>query len=309
MSISIKEIHVNNLGPISEPINWELSSLNLVYGRNETGKTYLVEFLIRSLFKTSDWKLRHALGNGNIVVEGLEDGPVRFTPTSSKKIEDIYHSDQGWIPPKFSKLLVVKAAELELDNDLDTDKLILKRYLSSKEILDTIEDRISKTLQKTDIDEYEIIGNNQGEIKTKNALETKLKKINGLFNDVNEQYLDGQLRFHQDQKKKIQHQLDEQIDAKKYHAYQLSQKIDTLRRKQKEFDDNRFDDLKTKVATFFSTEHKLKGTVMKYETKKQEGKYYPWVKEAEETYETHLDEKKPRSQINPIFPIVLFILI
>ena len=46
MGINIRSINVTNLGPINE-LNWNLGGFNLVYGHNEKGKSYLVEFIIR----------------------------------------------------------------------------------------------------------------------------------------------------------------------------------------------------------------------------------------------------------------------
>ena len=52
MSVAIKEIHVQNLGPHTQ-FSTELGKFNLIFGHNENGKTYLVEFIIRSLFRQS----------------------------------------------------------------------------------------------------------------------------------------------------------------------------------------------------------------------------------------------------------------
>jgi Cdc6-like AAA superfamily ATPase len=50
MGVRIDSISVNGLGPISS-LQWALKDINLVYGKNEQGKTFLVEYLLRSLFK------------------------------------------------------------------------------------------------------------------------------------------------------------------------------------------------------------------------------------------------------------------
>jgi AAA15 family ATPase/GTPase len=50
MAIRIQKLNVKNLGPIHE-FSHQFRLVNLIYGHNEQGKTYLVEFIYRSLFK------------------------------------------------------------------------------------------------------------------------------------------------------------------------------------------------------------------------------------------------------------------
>ena len=42
MSIHLDKISVKNLGPL-DSLDLELCSLNLIYGKHETGKSFLVE--------------------------------------------------------------------------------------------------------------------------------------------------------------------------------------------------------------------------------------------------------------------------
>ena len=49
MSIRIDEINVENLGPINK-LTLGFKDINLIYGKNERGKTFLVDFLLKSLF-------------------------------------------------------------------------------------------------------------------------------------------------------------------------------------------------------------------------------------------------------------------
>ncbi|GAH52718.1 unnamed protein product, partial [marine sediment metagenome] len=50
MGIRIDKISVKDLGPIKD-FSSEFGLFNLIYSRNEKGKTFLTEFIIRSLFK------------------------------------------------------------------------------------------------------------------------------------------------------------------------------------------------------------------------------------------------------------------
>ena len=67
MQIRIDSLSVNGLGPIAS-IKWQFQDINLVYGRNEQGKTFLVEYLLSSLFKKSS-KTRPL----------TDSGPVSYT--------------------------------------------------------------------------------------------------------------------------------------------------------------------------------------------------------------------------------------
>ncbi|MCH7678399.1 AAA family ATPase, partial [candidate division KSB1 bacterium] len=88
MPVAIQEIHIQNLGPHTH-FSTELGKFNLIFGHNEKGKTYLVEFIIRSIFRhANQWNLRTQKGKGKVVLSGLSNGKaVEFSPDSSKKLE------------------------------------------------------------------------------------------------------------------------------------------------------------------------------------------------------------------------------
>lgn len=49
MAIRIEQINIENLGPIQRK-SIEFDNINLIYSKNEGGKSLLVEFIVRSLF-------------------------------------------------------------------------------------------------------------------------------------------------------------------------------------------------------------------------------------------------------------------
>jgi AAA15 family ATPase/GTPase len=98
-NIRIERIRINRDGPLKRDFELKPGDLNLIYGRNETGKTYVVESIINLLFETGrrsviDWKLRKWNLAGRIVLSGLNDDPVTFTKTS-KKLEDYWKEESG----------------------------------------------------------------------------------------------------------------------------------------------------------------------------------------------------------------------
>ena len=136
---------------------------------------------------------------------------------------------------------MVKGAEAELGEG-KADKIILKRYLSSKEILDTIRERIPKTVQESVIQNNEIIGANRGDIKRRKELIQKLRQINALFREINTKYLGGERKILEDKKNLLERKLEEMDKAKRYFAYTLSQKLEVLRRKRDKFDDDKIEE-------------------------------------------------------------------
>ena len=131
MPVHIKEIQAKALGPIDQ-FSFSPGLVNLIYGQNEKGKTHLVEFLIRSLFRQNrQWNLRKNTGHGKVTLSGIGDD-LTFSPTTPEKLEDYLEKEMPGLPVDISKLLVVKGAETEIgDSPGGADKAILKKYLSS----------------------------------------------------------------------------------------------------------------------------------------------------------------------------------
>jgi Cdc6-like AAA superfamily ATPase len=81
-SVRIKKISISRLGPVDEFI-MEPGDLNLIYGKNETGKTYIVEFIINSLLGSEKrWNLRDIGSVGKITVSGLHEKAKEFSPAA-----------------------------------------------------------------------------------------------------------------------------------------------------------------------------------------------------------------------------------
>jgi len=292
MPITIKQINVKNLGPISEGIKWEMGKLNLIYGKNETGKTYMVEFLIHSLFKTKEWKLRPLTGRGKIIVEGLNGDVTSFSPSSSKKLEDFFSRSKSGLPADLSKLLVVKGAEVELGNE-KADKIILKRYLSSREILDSIIERIPKTIQGSLVQNNEIIGPSRGDIKRRNELMQELKNINNLFTRINSEYLGGDKKILQDKIKELQGKLEEMEKARRHYAYTLSKKLENLKENREELNDEEIDELSTRINIYQTQKSKYQEKQKNHEELSENSKHYTWVKEADKIYSEFIKQSSP----------------
>ena len=95
MSIRIERVQVKPGGPLEQSIDWSCGDLTLAYGPNETGKSYVVEFLVKCLFRTgarsgSGWNLRDMGGGGGVTVSGLEDQSVKMSISKRAKIDEAW---------------------------------------------------------------------------------------------------------------------------------------------------------------------------------------------------------------------------
>jgi len=58
MAVRITDIQIQKWGPINR-FSLKPGLVNLIYGRNEQGKTFLVEFILRTLFGAGkQWRMR-----------------------------------------------------------------------------------------------------------------------------------------------------------------------------------------------------------------------------------------------------------
>ncbi|HEB30256.1 MAG TPA: hypothetical protein ENI15_05195 [Spirochaetes bacterium] len=298
MSVRIKEILVKNLGPIVKPVSFKLGLINLLYGRNETGKTLLVEFLIRSLFRNKKpWMLRPIKGSGKVVVEGITDKPVEFNPASKYKLEDHFDNKIPGLPPDFSKLLVVKGAELEFGSvEGGIDQQIIKQYLSSKGVFEKIEKNIPAIIKKTRFEGREILGPNQGDIKIRSELGSKIEHLNELVNRINEEYSGGYRTELEKRRVELQTQKDDLTAAKQHLAFRLSKEIEELKMHLNRIDITALSEAGNNILSF---ETKLKDLVNKKEDQKNarlKSIHYHWLKIAKNNYEK-LTRKAVRAPI------------
>ena len=232
MTFRIDRIKVNRAGPLERDFEFEPGDLNLIYGQNETGKTYVVESLIRFLFKTNsrapvNWNLRGWDIAGKAIVSGLKSDPVTFT-TSGQKLEDYWEDGLG-LPRDLSRLLVVRAGETLLAEAGDgVGRDILKDYLSGEGLLDRVASNISATLGTAEIQGSQIIGNRAGELKTRDKCGKLLTDLQSLIDDVEEGYASGDAYSLRKEKEALVAQLETLEDAKRYHAAQLAGQMQAL---------------------------------------------------------------------------------
>jgi hypothetical protein len=302
MSVRISEVSVKGLGPI-ESVTLKPGLFNLVYGRNERGKTFLVEFIIRSLFRNAkEWKLRSARGQGRVSVEGLDGKTEFFSPASPKKLEDYWDQEKSGLPPDFSRLLAVKGAEMELVREVGgVDRTVLKNFLSGADFLDRIQGRISKTVQSTRIENRTLIGPKQGEIKEKSQLEEQLKNIDVLFNQLDKGYSGGRRAILSAQREKTAGELVRMEAARRYQAFQIAEAVRSLENERKQVDEEALKSLRQKLHHFHAKASEIDRKREQQAAAEKRSLNYEWLRSARDEYRELVKQRTVRA--NPVLLI------
>ena len=230
MTIRIDRITVSRDGPLTQDFELNCGDLNLIYGANETGKSYIVECLIRCLFRTSgrgirNWSLRAWNPSASVSISGLSDKPLRLRPETSEKLDAVWQTDDTQYPNDLSRLLVVKEGETWLGDSAAQDGVgfdLLKQFLSGERLLDAVGSRIEKTLQSATLEHGKIVGDSRGDIKTRNKLQEALDDLDTLLDQCDSQYAQGRLKALEVERHQLQQTRVVLLDAKRYRAGSLA---------------------------------------------------------------------------------------
>jgi len=286
MAIRIEEINVRDLGPLKGEHHFPLDTFNLIYGKNEQGKTFLVEFLLRSLFRSSKgWRMRDFRADGKVILSGINGDSTEYSPDSRLKLEDHLEAAQPGLPLDLARLLVVRGAELSLVKDKLVDRAILKEYLSSEATLDEIQNDISKTIQNASIANGVISGKRQGEIKEHREKDERLIIIEDLFKEIGDLYSGGERAGLENRLAEIQSELDTQLHAKRYLAYRQSQEKIVLEGKRIKLPDEVIKQVRLDLESYKTKERELQSKQERIAALETDSEHYTWIKTAIGEYE------------------------
>ena len=299
MSVKIEKIAISRLGPLGTN-SFELGNLNLFYGRNETGKTYLVEFILHSIFRhRSKWPIRDVSSDGSITVSGIEKDPIIFTPTSSKKIEDYWDERDLGLPLNMSRLLVVKGGDLNLADNVPggVNRDFLKTALTNQVVLDEIWKEIPATVQNASIIDQQITGSNQGKIKDFNNSKRDLVNLENLLGLIEKKYSRGPASLLEIEITRIRSELLIQNQAKRHQAYLISLEKKSLLADKELLSDTALTNLRDHIRDYRSNQNNLDNLREKERNSKKESENYLWLETAASLWESgDLDTKgKPAS--------------
>lgn len=308
MTIHIRSIQVEKLGPL-ESLQETLKKVNLFYGMNESGKTYLVEFLVRSLFEqTRHWGLREPSGQGSVFVEGLAQESVPFRPHSTRKIESYWDRDDIGLPVNLARLLVVKGGELDLSpgSPGGVDRDALKLALTGQALLDQIWNSIPATIHKATLEGSLIVGSNRGLIKNRAEIQEEIHELETLLKQIENRYSLAPVRELEKDLETAQVKLVNQQNAKRAEAYQTSQCLEELLEQREAFREKDIQDLRDAIRDLDSFELDIRTLKEKTSDDEIKSKEYPWLEQAITIWEEKgLDKKKSPQKTLGIAGIVL----
>lgn len=309
MAVRIEKVTVENVGPLAEQ-TFELGPFNVIYGHNETGKTFLVEFILQSLFRhAANWQLRDITGRGKVTLSGLENNATDFTPDSTRKLEDYWEEQETGLPVNMARLLVVKGSEIALSSEVPggVGRSVLKTSLSRETLLDDILSPIQQTLLDASLTNGTIIADRRGKIKDREELISELDQLQELLSDVEQRYSGGPIRELTLQLEHIQSALHDQLEAKRHQAFQIYHKHQELQEKRATLQENKIQDLRDHIRDHKSLTSELNQLQNALQKKKAASNNFLWLKNARETWEDmELDHS---GQPRPIIAYLGIILI
>ena len=288
MGIKIEKITVKNLGPI-ESFSEDFGLFNLIFSKNECGKTFLTEFIIQSLFRnTKRWKFREK-GTGKVLVSGLDEGKlVEFSPSSSEKLEDYWEKDERGLPPSMVNLLVSKGAEPEIeDNEQGIGKSLIKEIFSGISLLDKIDkdSNISKTIKNAKLEDGNIVISNTGEGKTYRQLKDEIKRIDDLFSEIESKYTKGVIESLGIEERLLREHLDKLYQAKCHEAYLVSENIKDLNKKLQQNNEEELNRLSASIEVYEKSKNEYERKLNQHRELQEKCKHYEWLQKALPIYE------------------------
>ena len=300
MSVRITRVSIQRGGPLREDFQLEPAGLNLIYGYNETGKTYIVEAMISLLFRTGrdtpwitrgtstlratvrDWDPR-----GEIEVAGLEDEPTVFSP-GSPRLEEHARAHEG-LPEDLSRLMVVRSGDTRLSDSRDgVGDEVLRTYLSGNRVLDEVEANIDQaTVKNATIKDGSIEARNQGLFKNKLLLDKKISYLDDLRMKVNERASLASLSALMKKREAMREELREMEDAKRHRAFELFQERSRLEGEQEELpSEKELMDLSTDISMYRARNGDLERIREKLERLEPVDGNIRWLEAAREEYLT-----------------------
>ncbi len=324
MAIRIERISINRGGPLKDDFILEPAELNLIYGSNETGKTYIVEALIDFLFKTgkgSPWiknknnspesTFREWKPGGKVLVSGLEDTTTVFTSGGSK-LEDFRTSGNS-LPEELSRLMVVRAGDTRLSSTGDgVGDSILRTYLSGKGVLDEIEKTIKHEAVKNAVIENGTIDSKHfGFVNDRLKAEKERNKVETLQLEVDESASLGAVNTLENTKDRISGQLKELEDAKKHRAYMISQELRKLELDMEGLPSEQdLIGLGTEISLYRAKFKNLTDIEEELKNTSDEEDNYIWLNKAREEYLSHVETPANRSLIDKVtLALLLFFIL
>ncbi|MEN8207804.1 MAG: AAA family ATPase [Candidatus Fermentibacteria bacterium] len=314
MGIRIERISINRAGPLKDDFILEPEGLNLIYGRNETGKTYVVEALIDFLFKTgksTPWILKRSKSQeptirdwkpgGKVIVSGLEDAATVFT-SGGGKLGDFSISGVH-LPAELSRLMVVRAGDTRLSSkDNGGGDSILSTYLSGKGVLDEIEKAIKhEAVKNAVVENCTITSKQSGLVKDRLTSSNENSELEALQLEVDENASLSAIKSLETTKDRLSGQLNKLEEAKRHRAFKLNEELRKLESDMEGLPSEQdIQGLVTDITLYRDRFRNIADVEEELRDIADEEDNYDWVNKAREEYLSHPEVPANRSLIDKI---------
>lgn len=194
------------------------------------------------------------------------------------------------MPANIARLLVVKGAELDFGDSSPggISKTIIRSFLSGEGTLDFIQEKKImnwKTIQKSEIENEQIAGPNQGKIKDRSQFLERLTTLDKLLERVDQEISGGKRAALQQEIAKYEDVVNKQWKAKRHKAYTLQEDINVLEEKRQWYQDSGLDKLVTNRNSYLNASDLLKREEKNLAEAREKSKHYAWLETAIREYE------------------------
>ncbi len=305
MAVRIAEISLDGLPP-QPPIHLQPKRVNLLYGRNENGKTRLVEFILASLLRSSaKMSMRRVEAAGFVRVNGVAEAEgLRFSPRGRFKLEDYLPAPQAGLPPQLARLLVVKGAENELQANAPggLGRAALNEYLSNQGIIDMILERVPKSTQQAQILGGRVNGALTGSVKKRKETLERLAVVTDLFVEIDTQLSDGPLGQLAERHHQIDAAMAGQKTARQHYVNKLAADQADWQRQSDEMPSHEVLHIEADIREELRLKEEIDRLIREVSQKEQLAENYRWLEAALQTYQA-------QHAVNPEVPPWVFPLL
>jgi DNA repair exonuclease SbcCD ATPase subunit len=189
----IKEFSINRYGPLPRRGPYSLSNFNLFWGKNESGKTLMVEALIKMIFKKELRKLKDKFERIDRVKDGVE-GEIVFIDEKGEEYEpERFLKKLNISISEFRNIFVVRNSDLSIEEDnkenyyyIVTEKLTGERISEIDGIIKNLRG-LGKLTETGDISDHKTYGKVGSRLNNAKNLIEEIKRFK---EDVKEKNLE-----------------------------------------------------------------------------------------------------------------------
>ncbi|HII55599.1 TPA: hypothetical protein HA334_06015, partial [Candidatus Aciduliprofundum boonei] len=218
--MKIKNFRIFRYGPLSDTGEFELKNFNILWGKNEKGKTLIVDALLKIMMERGYNSLFDKINR----IEGTPEGYVILEyegkeyklPQDGYLTEDISAED-------FRNIFVIRDSDLSIKYEDDYYNNLTERLTGSKvDIVGSIQRKLLDVGKITDTGRF---SNSQRDHKLKSRIDKAddlLKRINALINDLKENNIE-EMEIQLISKKREEREISNHLE--KLHLVQKKNKL------------------------------------------------------------------------------------